>query len=220
MSKVSWSSLTPFRLVTAGADGFARVWDIREACLKRYAKFVGKRKEYRLDQPRSLTVAESTETSTAVIGVSIGAVELPPIPPAPGAPAEPAIPLPPLPPAPGGDDEEPGLINGNQDEEESGHFVANDNLDEGVKLLAKLQHGASGEELARGPGTRSRRSVKVICIARCPHGGHFATGAEDGICRVWRDEEDTRVQTADAASSRPSLAPLVAAATSRAIART
>ncbi|KAG7365261.1 serine/threonine protein kinase containing WD-40 repeat domain [Nitzschia inconspicua] len=51
---VSWSTLTPYRLVTTASDGFARVWDIREACLKRYGKFVGNRDEYTL----SVTVAD------------------------------------------------------------------------------------------------------------------------------------------------------------------
>jgi len=32
--------------------------------------------------------------------------------------------------------------------------------------------------------------VKVICIARCPIGGHFATGSDDGVGRVWSDPED------------------------------
>ncbi|MGK3749150.1 MAG: WD40 repeat protein [Bacillariaceae sp.] len=43
---VSWSTLTPYRLVSTGSDGFARVWDIREACLKRYSNMVGQREEY------------------------------------------------------------------------------------------------------------------------------------------------------------------------------
>ena len=31
---VSWSTLTPYRLVTTSQDGLARMWDIREAALK------------------------------------------------------------------------------------------------------------------------------------------------------------------------------------------
>jgi hypothetical protein len=73
-----------------------------------------------------------------------------------------------------------------------GQFVRNEMLDEGVRLVTKLQHGAPPDE--SGAATRSRRkAVKVICIARCPRGGHFATGAEDGICRVWSEENDGNV---------------------------
>ena len=43
---VSWSTLTPYRLVSTGSDGFARVWDVREACLKRYSNIVSQREEY------------------------------------------------------------------------------------------------------------------------------------------------------------------------------
>ena len=44
--KVSWSTLSPYRLVTTGADGLARTWDVREACLKRYGHMIGNRLEY------------------------------------------------------------------------------------------------------------------------------------------------------------------------------
>ena len=43
---VSWSALTPYRLVTTSADGLARTWDIRKSCLKRYGKYIGNRPEY------------------------------------------------------------------------------------------------------------------------------------------------------------------------------
>jgi hypothetical protein len=76
------------------------------------------------------------------------------------------------------------------DNAQPGQFVRNDMLDEGVRLVTKLQHGAPPDESLPGAATRSRRkAVRVICIARCPKGGHFATGAEDGICRVWSEEE-------------------------------
>ena len=45
---VSWSNSVPYQLVTAGADGLARTWDIRVACLKRYSNLVGDRPEYNL----------------------------------------------------------------------------------------------------------------------------------------------------------------------------
>lgn len=121
------------------------------------------------------------------------------------------IPLPPLPPNLSRQGQEvPDFLDvrddGNQgrrsqddDELRPGRFVENDILDRGVKLLAKLQHGAGFEERASVPGTRSRRAaVKVICVARCPYGGHFATGSDDGICRVWKDEDDFQVEDIDA----------------------
>jgi hypothetical protein len=75
--------------------------------------------------------------------------------------------------------------------------VANDIIDEGVKLLAKYQHGATGPNIA-GPGTRARRNaVNVICVARCPYGGHFTTGSDDGICRVWEDSDENGVEIID-----------------------
>jgi hypothetical protein len=79
----------------------------------------------------------------------------------------------------------------------AGMFVANDALDEGVRIVAKLQHGEVIQE-NNGPGTRARRKkVNVICIARCPLGGHFATGSDDGLCRVWEDADDRRVAMVD-----------------------
>jgi hypothetical protein len=89
-----------------------------------------------------------------------------------------------------------------------GSFVANDKMDEGVKLVAKLQHGAPLDERLGGPGTRARRqAVKVICVARCPHGGHFATGSDDGICRVWQDDDDPAVEATDKLHSMASDKP-------------
>jgi len=44
--QVSWSMLSPYRLVTFGVDGLVRTWDVREACLKRYGHMIGNRSEY------------------------------------------------------------------------------------------------------------------------------------------------------------------------------
>jgi WD40 repeat protein len=78
-----------------------------------------------------------------------------------------------------------------------GQFVANDEIDEGVKLLCKFKHGSTGPEVV-GPGTRSKRAtVNVICVARCPLGFYFATGSDDGICRVFDDEEEFGVAIVD-----------------------
>jgi WD40 repeat protein len=203
---VSWSNLTPYRLVTAAADGHARRWDVREACLNRYRKHVGKRPEYRLDDVAQTT----TESEPADAGDAL--VAHPPLPPLPvrleetidgpvdensASGASIALPLLALP--PGALDApvagQPGQHNGENDG--PGEFVANDLIDEGVRLLEKLRHGASIEEQLAGPGTRARRAPKVICIARCSHGGHFATGSDDGICRIWKDEDDERVRAVD-----------------------
>ena len=36
-----------------------------------------------------------------------------------------------------------------------------------------------------------------MCLARCPLGGHFATGSDDGLGRVWADDDDERINTLD-----------------------
>lgn len=68
-----------------------------------------------------------------------------------------------------------------------GDFVPNDKIDESVTLIAPLQHGNLLEESVTCTG---RKKVKVMCIARCPIGGHFATGSDDGVGRVWADDDD------------------------------
>lgn len=212
--------------MTTGADGLARMWDVREACLKRYGKVIGRRPEYRLrlvsqaarqDHP---SVSESNpsslhspqpqaDKSLPMLGTQQGhqslpagndvrmetpqrpSVALPPVPvPAPVVP----LPVPPLPPAAPADN----AIAPADDEHDPGAFVANDAMDEGVQLLLRLKHVALQDESAFSPGARNRRSpIKVICLARCPRGGHFATGADDGVCRVWRDEDDPLVEQVD-----------------------
>jgi hypothetical protein len=121
-------------------------------------------------------------------------IPLPPLPPSqngqvPHAP----LPLPPLPPAAPLNNQ---AVQDNEPQDE-GTFVANDVIDEGVKLLFRLKHTPE-ENISSPGGTRSRRApIKVICLARCPHGGHFATGSDDGVCRVWRDEDDPAVNQID-----------------------
>ena len=50
--------------MTTSSDGFARAWDIREACLKRYGAVVGKRPEYRLRLTEKEKKAEKQSEST------------------------------------------------------------------------------------------------------------------------------------------------------------
>jgi hypothetical protein len=205
------------------------MWDIREACLKRYGAAVGNRPEYRLQLTEEERLAEKVETdsqqkthrgssqnilppiperrgsATTSSGANSGDIDPSqitnmPVPPilVPPIPVE----VPPIPVVRAGDGEPNGdVADGNGGADNNivlGQFAANDNIDEGVKLLTKYQHGAPGGGAMAGPGTRSRRSaVNVICVARCPLGGHFTTGSDDGICRVWLDSDDCCVSLVD-----------------------
>ena len=208
-------------MISTGSDGYARIWDIREACLKRYGSVVGKRKEYRLQltdsekesqmESRSNSIAESRPENLlpplplregAVAGAATVSIALA------SAPSQARVAVPPLPAAvpllsgAGGDANVPNQnaasgVNNENNNVVPGQFVANDEIDEGVKLLVKFKHGTAGEDVA-GPGTRSRRAaVNVICVARCPLGGHFTTGSDDGICRVWEDIDDVGIAIID-----------------------
>jgi WD40 repeat protein len=204
---VSWSSMTPYRLVTIGQDGFARLWDIRDAALKRCTT-IRNRSEYMVSSSRN---NDNIET---LIDASDDVV-LPPIHP-PNAPNEQllahdvprtehnnnrtGIYVPPLPPGAemGIGAENISLANG-ENVPAPGEFVANNEIDEGVQLLTQFQHGdAPSEDQYQGTGTRSRRKkIKVICLSRCPAGGHFATGSDDGIGRIWLDEDDESIAKLD-----------------------
>lgn len=245
--QVSWSSMTPYRLVTIGSDGLSRIWDIREAAMKRYGTQVRKRLDYLLPltEAEKKSSLEQTNVELAIasevtvlnnelsVDITTQAPVLPPLPerernnghnnsvsnPAAiggGEYEHPAIdqgenvnmraavvvrPLPPGVPAVdgaagvGGDG---GGGNDNNIDRPEGSFVANGNMDEGVRLIAKLQHGDILQANEQGPSTRARRkAIKVICIARCPLGGHFATGSEDGLGRIWADDEEDRVERID-----------------------
>ena len=99
----------------------------------------------------------------------------------------------------------PGVVNGNiglvQFGETFSEFTSNNRLDKGVSLVAQLQHGpvlAPEESGLQGRVTRTTgKPVKVMCISRCPVGGHFATGSDDGIARVWSDDDDWQVEKLD-----------------------
>lgn len=205
--QVSWSTLTPYQLVTTGADGLARTWDIREAALKRYGSLVGKRPEYRRSKGTSASAANNHTASLPADSSNVPVV--PPLPPPPNEPliqqpvpvdggVDVALPVAPLPPLPPGN-----VIIAAQNEtaNDAGQFIANDAIDEGVQLLSKLDHGPDQVEL-NATGTRNRRStVKVICVTRSPLGHQFATGSDDGVCRIWEDEGDDYVKKIDSLSS-------------------
>lgn len=193
------------------------MWDIRQAALNRYGKYVGKRPDYALcsaDNDRRRLIAEASTDGRASRDVfSLGNVELPPLPVRSSDEARSAsengavsnaVGVARLPSRSSNVDENAANVDaggqqGNGDNAQSGQFVFNDNLDDGVRLITKLQHdGAPLYESILGTATRSRRkAVKVLCIARCPLGGHFVTGADDGICRVWSEEDGEAIAIAD-----------------------
>mmetsp|Transcript_45051 Transcript_45051/g.109545 ORF Transcript_45051/g.109545 Transcript_45051/m.109545 type:complete len:2276 (-) Transcript_45051:82-6909(-) len=247
---VSWSPLTPYRLLTTGSDGIARLWDIRDACLKRDTSGLGKRSDYKLQlSDKEEKIVEKYQRTTSGNESSSGVSSvLPPLPPPPpvaaaaaaastGNQAAPPPPLPqaaqnanvagaengvivpPLPAAvpPLGQGADSNALGGGGGRAGNGRgrgpFVANDMVDEGVKLMSKYQHGSTQEEREQqqGPGTRARRaSVRVVCISYCPLGGQFVTGTDDGICRVWESCDDVKLEIIDDRHQRnhPSLKKL------------
>ena len=208
---VSWSTLSPFRLVTCGENGLARMWDVRNAALKRYGDMVGDRTDYLLPTrksskgyPDQQIVESNTETNEDDLRQS--SQNVPPLPQREnmvddGDSNENNVFVPPLP--PGAEGIGPlgnaNVMAANENRVNVGDFVAGDAIDEGVEIIAQLQHGnLVNESQLQGPGTRARRkAVKVMCLARCPIGGHFATGSDDGLGRVWADEDDARVESLD-----------------------
>lgn len=183
------------------------MWDVRKAALKRYNDVVGNRTDYTL--PNEKEADEENES------VELDSEMLPPVPmpqPNPAAPSADDVPMqehnaaaPELAP---GEGLMPGVnnvnvANLNDDRGNPGEFIANDAIDEGVTLIARMQHGEAIRESQQGVGTRARRkAVKVMCIARCPIGGHFATGSDDGLGRIWADSDDIRVENLDLKMSK------------------
>ena len=194
-------------MATIAGDGLARVWDVREAALKR-CKNVRSRRDY-------LVPLEEESNEDKVADESADDIILPPLP----APGQNGIQeevnghvdldnaengdvfVPPLPAgAEFGIGAEVVDANGNRIiAPTAGAFISNGEIDEGVSLLARLQHGDLPENSQhQGAGTRSRRKkVKVICLSRCPIGGHFATGSDDGIGRIWLDDANDAIEKID-----------------------
>jgi hypothetical protein len=232
-TQVSWSVLTPYRLITVGQDGLARMWDIRKAALKR-CRNVRKRVDYLLSAS-VLKRYEKSDYSTTIensrndgvrlaLNDSNDIISLPPLPSRAiqsnnavsesnisrsniseanrpiQNPINGAVYVPPLPAgAETGVGAQEIAGNNNGGIAVPGAFVANDDIDEGVVLMSKLQHGETTSHSAfQGAGTRSRRKkVNVCCITRCPIGGHFATGSDDGIGRIWADDDDKDLENLD-----------------------
>jgi WD40 repeat protein len=82
-----------------------------------------------------------------------------------------------------------------------GDFVSNSAIDHGVVLVTKMFHGdvpTAMVDSTRSVHTRSRvKAVSVVCLSRCPLGGHFATGCDDGLVRIWLDSPDSRIEELD-----------------------
>ena len=219
--------MSPCRLVTCGEDGLARMWDVREAALKRYGVIIGDRSDYLLPNNKNIegenddqNNADDTNMETE-LEASLPSIPLPPQEGQQSANAQPrqggsSLPasnaigdagnnliIPPLPPGAGGIGFDGNVnrmgANNENNRANPGDFVANNFIDEGVTLLAQLQHGAyTNDSIQHGPSTRAqKKAVKVMCIARCPVGGHFATGSDDGQGRIWADDDDLRVERND-----------------------
>lgn len=206
---MSWSHITPYQLVSVSDDGLARIWDVREAALKR-CKSTRTRRDYihwkkhidgvdGIGSDGQMNLYDLTHRSVPLES-SFGdqhqqathhgesntneGVYVPPLP----AGAEFGVGA-----------EIVDLNGNNSDGAVPGSFIANDEIDEGVTLISRLQHGEMVDTSSlQGPGTRSRRKkVKVICLSRCPIGGHFATGSDDGIGRIWLDDGNDAIEKLD-----------------------
>jgi WD40 repeat protein len=174
---VSWSTLNPFRLVSCGEDGMARMWDVHEAALKRYGEKLPSSDQTNETDHREGNVQPSLQQNLLQAIIQQGHHDV--------------------------IDEDANIINNNIPGVEFGRsfgdFVVNSHIDEGVELTAQLQHGPTLDEIngLTGPVTRTGNvgPIKVMCIARCPVGGHFATGSSDGLGRVWADDDDYRSES-------------------------
>lgn len=94
-----------------------------------------------------------------------------------------------------------GNIGGIELQTTYGEFVFNDHIDYGVTLIASLQHFSTttdnNEASVRSTRAGTGKQVRVLCISRCPSGNHFATGSDDGVGRVWIDDDDWLVERQD-----------------------
>jgi len=222
---VSWSTLTPFRLVSCGEDGLARMWDVSDAALKQYGKYIDKQLYHCSPEQEDRSADKGTQME--IVQRSSTQASLP----------NSLHPPPPPPPPPlqqqqqqhaeadnsitmnnqainiqamnnqagmgiGGNGAIAMNINaGNGNGSNIGAFVANNNMDAGVKLIAQMQHGPLFVEEGNGLQGRvtrtAQKAAKVMCLAFCPVGGHFATGSDDGVGHVWADDDDWHVDRRD-----------------------
>ena len=161
--------------MTCGDDGYARMWDVRGAAKKRYGST-----QSDIEQNHSIAHCPQNlqqtldqlpvqPESNGVLGAALGI----------SASAN---------------------IVGLDLQRTFGEFVFNDHIDDGVTLMASLQHSSvttETEASLRSTRAGTSKEVRVMCIAQCPIGGHFATGSDDGVGRVWIDDEDWLTETQD-----------------------
>ena len=202
-------------------DGLARMWDIREAALKRYVTMTGKRSDYLLSHSSSNLKTKSNvgkasridNVNSSLVGPNRGNHS--------NNQPQNRIPIDSTlsentnerrnmvaAPVPQGDPPPPPVANQLTSAQAVIEANNEERNDEGVLLLSKLQHGEmllpGRQDQNQGVGTRSRRkTVKVICLTRCPVGGHFATGSDDGFGRIWADSEDPRIEELDSKIKNP-----------------
>lgn len=154
--------------MTCGDDGYARMWDVRGAAEKRNGTLQPD------SEPNGLTHHGSTLTLQQNI-----------------------VPLPVQQENASGTSANANVI-GIELQRTYGEFVFNQHIDDGVTLMASLQHSSTTSEEASLRSTRTAgKEVRVMCISRCPLGGHFATGSDDGVGRVWVDDDDWLVESQD-----------------------
>ena len=177
----------PFQLVSCGEDGLARMWDVRKAALQRYGDHYSSSAQIvdAAHRDNITDVHHSTQESVQAMQPTVSVLLSQEV------RREAA-------------EEVSGIMNNNIPGIEFGRnfgdFVANDLIDAGVTLMAKLHHGGNIEDKGLpGPVTRTGhgKQVKVMCLTRSPVGGHFATGSDDGIGRVWADDDDWQMGTLD-----------------------
>ena len=179
------------------------MWDIKKAALKKCGQYYSWLKQEGDDIDNEEDDMEAEDCSPA-----LNMNPLPPPPPPIQQDGDPQVAEAVAGPVVGGVDEgaaapgldAQGIINANAANiafgQHYGEFQANNRIDKGVELVAQLQHGSilhDSDRLTRTSG----KPVKVMCIARCPIGGHFATGSDDGHGRVWADDDDWQVENLD-----------------------
>jgi len=178
------------------------MWDIKKAAIKKCGQYYSWLKQ----EGDDIDNEEDVEAEDCSPALNMNPLPPPPPPiqmqqegPQVAPPGEPVIAEDEGAAAPGLDAQQ-GIINANAANiafgQHYGEFQANNRIDKGVELVAQLQHGAVLREDDRLTRT-SGKPVKVMCIARCPIGGHFATGSDDGHGRVWADDDDWQVENLD-----------------------
>jgi len=84
--------------------------------------------------------------------------------------------------------------NSNENNDSYVDFVFNDRIENDVSLLAQMHHEPElPEESISYSGLvrqHDAKPVTVQCLTRCPVGGHFATGADNGCGFIWAEDNN------------------------------